>query len=84
MSTANQTTPKQQGANEPRSLENRIADALTAPDITADAVADLIAETEDAIVAAGAAVEAERVKAYDPALSPDPRAAREAMVAAGV
>ena len=42
----------------------------------------LIAETETAIAAADEVAEAEREKALDPALSPDPKAAREAIQAA--
>jgi hypothetical protein len=61
------------------SLESRIAAALTADDITSSGLGELIAETETAITAADQAADEERVKALDPALSPDPKAAREAM-----
>jgi hypothetical protein len=61
------------------SLESRIATALTADDITSSGLGELIAETETAITAADQAADEERVKALDPALSPDPKAARQAM-----
>jgi hypothetical protein len=61
------------------SLEQRIATGLGATDVTAADLGQLIAETEAAITAADKTAEAERTKALDPALSPDPKAAREAM-----
>ena len=61
------------------SLEHRIASALASEDIKAVALADLIEETQTAIDAADKAAEAERTKALDPTLSPDPKAARAAM-----
>jgi hypothetical protein len=42
-------------------------------------VSELLQETEAAIIAADATAEEERAKAMDPALSPDPKAARSAM-----
>ena len=59
-------------------LEQRIASALS-EEIASTDVATLISETEAAIVAADTAAEAERQKALDPVLSPDPAAARAAM-----
>jgi hypothetical protein len=63
-------------------LEKKIATALANKDIGSSNLAALIAETETAIAAADQAAEAEREKALDPALSPDPKAAREAIEAA--
>jgi predicted transcriptional regulator len=63
-------------------LEKKIATALADQEIASSNLAVLIAETETAIAAADQAAEAEREKALDPALSPDPKAAREAIVAA--
>jgi hypothetical protein len=63
-------------------LEKKIATALADKDIASSNLAALIAETETAIAAADQAAEAERDKALDPALSPDPNAAREAVEAA--
>ena len=63
-------------------IEQRIAAALTSTDITSSDLAALIAETESAIATADKTAEEERAKALDPALSPDPKAAREAMQAA--
>ena len=62
-------------------LEQQVAMALVADTTSADLTA-LIAETEAAIIQADAAVSAERTKALDPVLSPDAKAAREAMAAA--
>jgi hypothetical protein len=64
------------------SLEKRIASAIAASDARSADLATLVADTEAAIAAAGAGAEAERAKALDPALSPDAKAAREAMQAA--
>jgi predicted transcriptional regulator len=61
------------------SLEQRIAAALANQDIAAADLQALIAETNAAIAQATATAESERAKAYDPALSPDPKAARAAM-----
>ena len=55
--------------------------SLTADVASAD-IAEMIAEVESAITAADEAAEAEREKALDPALYPDPKAAREAIEAA--
>jgi hypothetical protein len=61
------------------SLESRLAIALTATDAKSSDLAKLIAETESAIATADKTAEEERAKALDPALSPDPKAAREVM-----
>ncbi len=60
-------------------LEPRLAQALGDDAVPSHTLAALIAETEQAIVAADETAEAERIKALDPALSPDPAAARKAM-----
>jgi len=60
-------------------LEHRIAFALTDDAVTTAALSELIQETDAAIIAADATAESERAKALDPTLSPDPKAAREAM-----
>ena len=60
-------------------LENRIVAALAAIDITSTDLSQLLVEAEAAIAAADNAAEDERAKALDPALSPDPKAARQAM-----
>jgi hypothetical protein len=65
--------------NKPPTLEQKVAAALSAADVKSSDLAHLIAETESAIGMADKAAEAERAKALDPALSPDPKAAREAM-----
>jgi hypothetical protein len=62
-------------------LEKQIAAALV-DDIASADLATLINEIETAISEADASAEAERAKALDPLLSPDPKAAREAMQAA--
>jgi hypothetical protein len=59
-------------------LEQRIATALGAAGITSTELDQLIIETEAAIAAASEAAVTERVRALDPALSPDPRKARAA------
>jgi hypothetical protein len=65
--------------NKPPTLEQKVAAALSAADVKSSDLADLIAETESAIATADKTAEEERAKALDPALSPDPKAAREAM-----
>jgi hypothetical protein len=60
-------------------LERRIAAMLSDDTITSAALSELITETETAITAADEAAEEERLKALDPAVSPDPKAARGAM-----
>jgi hypothetical protein len=60
-------------------LEPKIAAALADDAIASTALASLISETEAAINAADEAAEAERAKALDPVLSPDPNRARQAM-----
>jgi hypothetical protein len=62
-------------------LEKRIASALGGETTAAD-LAALVTETEAVITQAGTTAETERTKALDPALSPDPKAAREGMQAA--
>jgi hypothetical protein len=64
------------------SLEKRIAAALGGDDATSADLATLFAETEAAVNQADATAETERAKALDPALSPDAKAAREAMQSA--
>jgi hypothetical protein len=59
-------------------LERRIATALEDETTSADLIV-LLDETEAAIAAASTAAEAEREKALDPLLSPDPAQARAAM-----
>jgi hypothetical protein len=60
-------------------LEHRIAGALNGDAITSAALSELVQETEAAIVAADVTVEEERANALDPARSPDPKVAREAL-----
>ena len=60
-------------------LENRIAAALAATDITSSDLSQLFVEADAAITAADKTAEEERTKALDPALSPDPKVARQAM-----
>jgi hypothetical protein len=59
--------------------EKQITAALGSKNITSDALATLIVETQSAITQAEQAAERERKKALDLALSPDPAAARKAM-----
>ena len=65
--------------NKPPTLVQKLAAALSAADVKSSDLADLITETESAIATADKTAEEERAKALDPALSPDPKAAREAM-----
>ena len=60
-------------------LEQRIAAALADEATASTAISELLQETDAAIIAADATAEEERAKAMDPALSPDPKAARAAM-----
>src|SRR6476660_9454494 len=60
-------------------LERRVAAVLADDTARSTDIASLITGTETAITAADQAAEAERVKALDPALSPDPVKARAAM-----
>ena len=60
-------------------LETRITTALADENIAAKDVATLITETEHALAAADLAVEDEQTKAFDPALSPDPKTARQVL-----
>jgi hypothetical protein len=66
----------------PVPLEQRITSALTDAEMTSASLAMLTQETETAIIAAEQGADAERTKALDPTLSPDAKAAREAMQAA--
>jgi hypothetical protein len=61
------------------SLEKRITAALSAKDIASAVLVTLIAETEAAIAEANATADAERRKALDPLVSPDPAKARQSM-----
>jgi hypothetical protein len=63
-------------------LEQRIATAFAATDITSDDIAGLVTEVDGAILAADKAAEAEREKALDPIASPDATKARDAMQSA--
>ncbi len=63
-------------------LEQEIVAALADADIKSSDLSALIERTEAAIAEADQAAETARSKALDPALSPDPKSAREAMVAA--
>ncbi len=60
-------------------LEKRAVAALTAEAVTAAALAQLIAETEAAIITADNTAEAARTAFYDPVASPDIHTARDAM-----
>ena len=60
-------------------IESRITATLSDENIAANAVAELITETEDALAAADLAAEDARTSALDPALTPDPKKARAAM-----
>jgi hypothetical protein len=66
----------------PVPLEQRITAALADAEMASADLATLIQETEIAIIAAEQGADAERTKALDPMLSPDAKAAREAMQAA--
>jgi len=60
-------------------LEQRLSQALTDAGIASADLAALVQETESAIVAADQAAAKERERAHDPALSPDPASAYQAM-----
>ena len=60
-------------------LETRIAFALTGGSLTSEGVNSLIEETTVAIAEGEGTAEEEKQRAFDPALSPDPKAARERM-----
>lgn len=60
-------------------LERRIAAALLDANAASGELTILMEETEAAIIAADQAVNTERERAFDPALTPDPREAHEAM-----
>jgi hypothetical protein len=66
-------------SNPTPTLEQKIAAALTAADVTSTDLSQLIAKADAAVAAADKTAEEERTKALDPALSPDPKQAREAM-----
>jgi hypothetical protein len=63
-------------------LEQRIADALKAPDVTSAALAGLITETQTAIAAAETVVTKAKQDALDTSRPPDPIAARDAIASA--
>src|SRR5262245_60917162 len=63
-------------------LERRIAAALADEATTSTEISKLLEEADAAIIAADETTKEERTKALDPVLSPDPKAAREAMQAA--
>jgi hypothetical protein len=63
-------------------LEQRISTVLTDDNSESSAIASLIEETETAIVAADEDAKLEQERVFDPLVSPDPKAAREAMQAA--
>ena len=63
-------------------LEQEIVDALGNADVKSSDLSALIERTEAATVEVDQAAEIVRNKALDPVQSPDPKAAREAMVAA--
>src|SRR5258708_5863851 len=65
--------------NDPRALERQVASSLTDNTASAAELAQLIIAVEAAIAQADVTVKAERIRAMDPALSPDPKAARAAM-----
>jgi hypothetical protein len=66
-------------SNPTPTLEQKIAAALNGADIASADLGQLLVETEAGIAAADKAAEEERARALDPALSPDPRKARQAM-----
>ena len=66
-------------SNPTPTLEQKIAAALTAVDLISSDLSQLLIEANAAIAAADSTAEEERIKALDPALSPDPKQAREAM-----
>src|SRR5438094_260125 len=66
-------------SNPTPTLEQKIAAALTAADVTSSDLSQLIAETEAAITTADATAEEERERALDPVKSPDPKQARQTM-----
>jgi hypothetical protein len=63
-------------------LEQRIGAALTDDNSTSSLIAALIEETATAIVAADDNAKLEQERVFDPLVSPDPKAAREAVQAA--
>jgi hypothetical protein len=63
-------------------LEKKITDALADEAVTSANLAALISELEAGIAEANENAEHERAKALDPAASPDPKAAHEALLAA--
>jgi predicted transcriptional regulator len=69
-------------AETPITLEQEIVAALADADVTSNNLSALIERTEAAIPETDQAAETARSMALDPALSPDAKAAREAMAAA--
>src|SRR5262249_54411289 len=63
-------------------LEQRIGAALTDDNSESSLIATLIDETETAIVAADENTKLEQERVFDPLVSPDPKAAHEAIQAA--
>jgi hypothetical protein len=63
----------------PMTLEERVVVALATTDFTSVDLGHLIAEVDTAIVAVSETAIEEREKALDPAISPDPKKARQAM-----
>ena len=60
-------------------LEQRVATALAANDTSAAALAELLSEVDTAITVTDKSAEEERVRALDPLISPDPKAALAAL-----
>jgi hypothetical protein len=72
--------PPKRPPSEPHALERKISTALAAnAQTTASNLAAWVRETEAAIIAADAAAAREKERAFDPALTPDPVKARQAM-----
>jgi hypothetical protein len=69
--------------NKQPTLEQKIAAALADAGIASADVAGLLSETEDGIIQADQAAATERERAHDPAQSPDPASAYQAMQTAG-
>ena len=74
--TPSERTRNENGNNVVPTLEQRIAACLQGGDIGADQLAELIAETREAVATASIAAEAARARAYDPAIV-DRRARRD-------
>lgn len=65
--------------NKQSTLEQKIGAALADADIASADVAGLLSETEDGIIQADQSAATERERAHDPAQSPDPASAYQAM-----